>query len=307
MLKDGMNGQIKMATGRMLKKNISKSEKFAALKSDRARLLYLLILPHLDRAGRLDANPKLIKGQITPLLSMSIAIIQTCLEDMHNVGLVSLYCINDAQYLEYTKFTDFQTLRDDREAESEIPSAPAELPRDSGGTAAEVKLSKVKLSKDKRKGFAPPSLSEIQIYIKKQGYKFVKAESFFNFYESKGWMVGKNKMKDWRKAIAGWEAREKDKHPATKSASPLQVVVCIVDHKPARDYRMNGRGRPIWLCVDCCRAMGNQDWGKMSKPEIERAVEEGKRRPPPERKDPELAKQDRVQAQVQKLADSTKA
>jgi len=39
----------------------------------------------------------------------------------------------------------------------------------------------------------------------------------------------------------------------------------------------------------------------MSKPEIERAVEEGKRRPPPVKKDPELATQDKKQAAVAKL------
>ena len=30
-------------------------------------------------------------------------------------------------------------------------------------------------------------------------------EKFIDFYESKGWMVGKNKMKDWRAAVRTWE------------------------------------------------------------------------------------------------------
>ncbi|GAG69762.1 unnamed protein product, partial [marine sediment metagenome] len=76
-----------------------------------------------------------------------------------------------------------------------------------------------------------------------------------------------------------WEEEPTTIPTDTKSAPSPQAAVCIIDRKPARDYRKNGRGEPIWLCVDCCRAIGDVDWGKMSKPEIERAVEDGKRRP----------------------------
>lgn len=59
----------------------------------------------------------------------------------------------------------------------------------------------------KREGFAQPSLNEIKDYclIRKNS---VNPESFLDFYESKGWMVGKNKMKDWRAAVRTWENRE---------------------------------------------------------------------------------------------------
>ena len=43
--------------------------------------------------------------------------------------------------------------------------------------------------------FSPPTIDEIRNYIIDKGYSF-DAESFFDFYESKGWFVGKNKMKD---------------------------------------------------------------------------------------------------------------
>ena len=57
--------------------------------------------------------------------------------------------------------------------------------------------------------FQKPSLSEIESYISSRGSK-VDAEQFFNFYESKGWMVGKNPMKDWRAAVRTWEKRERE-------------------------------------------------------------------------------------------------
>lgn len=58
--------------------------------------------------------------------------------------------------------------------------------------------------------FAPPSLEELIDFIREQGYQ-VNAETFLSHYESKGWYVGKNKMKDWKAAVRGWSAREKEK------------------------------------------------------------------------------------------------
>lgn len=52
--------------------------------------------------------------------------------------------------------------------------------------------------------FSPPTLEEIRVYILEKSYQ-VDAERFFNFYESKNWMVGKNKMKKWKAAIANWQ------------------------------------------------------------------------------------------------------
>lgn len=66
-----------------------------------------------------------------------------------------------------------------------------------------------------RRTFIPPSMDELVTFIQEMGYK-VNAETFLNHYESKGWYVGKNKMKDWKAAVRGWNAREKEK-PITKS------------------------------------------------------------------------------------------
>ena len=65
--------------------------------------------------------------------------------------------------------------------------------------------------------FTPPSLSEVQEYISLKSYS-VDAENFINFYESKGWMVGKNKMKSWKASISTWQKREQTpRKPNAKS------------------------------------------------------------------------------------------
>ena len=71
-----------------------------------------------------------------------------------------------------------------------------------------------KEKKKKNGRFAPPSLTDIQNYIQERRYS-VNGKSFFAHYESNGWMVGKNKMKDWQAAIRGWQARDNDKEKPT--------------------------------------------------------------------------------------------
>ena len=55
--------------------------------------------------------------------------------------------------------------------------------------------------------FAPPIVDEIQAYCQERKNK-VNPQAFFDFYQSKGWMVGKNKMKNWQAAVRTWEQRE---------------------------------------------------------------------------------------------------
>lgn len=58
--------------------------------------------------------------------------------------------------------------------------------------------------KKKRVRFKPPELAEVCAYFREKGYKPSEAEKMHDFYESKGWMVGKNKMKDWRASSRNW-------------------------------------------------------------------------------------------------------
>ena len=56
--------------------------------------------------------------------------------------------------------------------------------------------------------FIPPTVEEVRDYCKERGND-IDAEEFVAFYESKGWMIGKNKMKNWKSAIITWENRRK--------------------------------------------------------------------------------------------------
>lgn len=60
------------------------------------------------------------------------------------------------------------------------------------------------IQKEKTKIFQKPTIDEVKSYCKERNNSVV-AEKFFDFYESKGWKVGNQPMKDWRAAVRTWE------------------------------------------------------------------------------------------------------
>lgn len=84
----------------------------------------------------------------------------------------------------------------------------------------EVRLDKVSIgktsidkdSKDKvnktHSVFVPPTVEMVREYCIERG-NGIDAEEFVDFYSSKGWMIGKNKMKDWKAAVRTWERQRK--------------------------------------------------------------------------------------------------
>lgn len=61
--------------------------------------------------------------------------------------------------------------------------------------------------------FSPPDIQDVKAYCIERKNN-VDPERFIDFYEAKGWMVGKNKMKDWRAAVRNWERNEASKSTA---------------------------------------------------------------------------------------------
>jgi hypothetical protein len=62
--------------------------------------------------------------------------------------------------------------------------------------------------------FIPPTLDEVIAYCQERR-NGIDAERFIDFYASKGWMVGSNKMKDWKAAVRNWEKRNNSKGGST--------------------------------------------------------------------------------------------
>lgn len=79
--------------------------------------------------------------------------------------------------------------------------------------------------------FQKPSLDDIRAYCISRGNN-VDPEQFLNFYQSKGWMVGKTPMRDWRAAVRTWEKREKEipqRKRSTRQESVLEHNLKVMD------------------------------------------------------------------------------
>ena len=81
----------------------------------------------------------------------------------------------------------------------------------------QVRLGKDSIGKDnsigaKRSRFTPPTTEEIQAYCNEKHYN-VNPEHFVDYYESNGWKVGRNSMKDWKAAVRNWARRDKENQP----------------------------------------------------------------------------------------------
>ena len=72
-----------------------------------------------------------------------------------------------------------------------------------------------KSASETTKKFIPPTLEGVKAYCQER-QNSIDPEAFIDFYASKGWMVGKNKMKDWRACVRTWEKRD-NKQPEKKT------------------------------------------------------------------------------------------
>jgi hypothetical protein len=65
--------------------------------------------------------------------------------------------------------------------------------------------------------FVKPQPCEVTAYAKSIDYK-MDGNQFVDFYESRGWLIGKTKMRDWKAAVRTWKRNEKStKQPQQKA------------------------------------------------------------------------------------------
>lgn len=69
--------------------------------------------------------------------------------------------------------------------------------------------------------FTPPTLTEVIEQCNRTGAN-IDPQGFIDFYESKGWMIGKNKMKCWKSAIRTWTRKEREKQKEKQSRTVKQ-------------------------------------------------------------------------------------
>ena len=75
----------------------------------------------------------------------------------------------------------------------------------------------------KKEKFKKPTLEEVEAYCKERNNN-VDAELFINHYDSNGWKVGKNSMKDWKACIRTWERNKVNEHKETRYEREQRIM-----------------------------------------------------------------------------------
>lgn len=127
-----------------------------------------------------------------------------------NQGGAPVGNFNRCLTVEKNNSTDNQPLSENRKQKTENI-----LPHDNNKLLSSPKGGE----KPKIKKFIKPTVEEINTYCRER-QNTISAEQFFNFYESKGWRVGNQPMKDWKAAVRTWEAKEKTLNAAKDLVRP---------------------------------------------------------------------------------------
>jgi len=100
--------------------------------------------------------------------------------------------------------SDNARMRWDATASSGIPNDTKNADID-----IDIVIDSVKDIKVKRDVFIKPSIEQVKAYMIEQGMNDI-SEQWMNHYEATGWMIGKNKMKDWKASVRTWKANQKN-------------------------------------------------------------------------------------------------
>lgn len=125
-----------MADGRMINRSISHSRKVWSLASDAHRMLFACTIAHLDRDGRITADPSVWLGIVAPLARhLDEVAADECIRDFLRVGLAETYVdASGRAVLVFPGFREEQRwMRYDREAPSRFGAPPRTKKKPSGG------------------------------------------------------------------------------------------------------------------------------------------------------------------------------
>lgn len=156
---------------------------------------------HPIKAGQCVIGRKALSQR----LGISEQAVRTALKHLESTGELTTKSTNKFSVATIEKWAIYQgtDAQDNQQANQQStnnqPTTNQQLTTSKKGRKKEGKNNNI---------FIPPSVDEVRAYCKERGNK-VDPEVFVDFYQGKGWMVGKNKMKDWKAAVRTWEKSHK--------------------------------------------------------------------------------------------------
>lgn len=189
------------------------------------KILYARISSLTNKYGYCFATNKYLAKQ----LGTSESTLKRCLKNL----IDKKYIVSEIKYKKGTKeieerrllLADFSITRNNTLC-SEVntpqlmneltPQVTSEL--DNNISSNTIRLIKEKEIYKEKESFRKPTIEEIAEYCRERNNS-VDAEAFYYHYESKGWLIGKAKMKSWKAAVITWERSNKNNSAPKKKKS----------------------------------------------------------------------------------------
>ena len=240
-----------MARARNIKPSFFKNDELAEI-DPLGRLLFIGLWSLCDFKGEMEWREKRVKAEILPYDNCNILELAINLDKS---GFIRYYSSQGKTYVNVPSFTKHQNPhKNERMKGSEIPEYSdkarqavelkgLEINRDLSGLKPEDSASdradSCSLNPDssflipdvkdlvavapveQKKRFTPPIKGEVYLVMFGKGLSTKdahdEADKFVDFYDSKGWMVGRNKMKLWKSAVNNWLKNYKPVNNSTES------------------------------------------------------------------------------------------
>lgn len=231
-----------------LKDNFFDSDELKILESMKDGYLYSnillkLYLRSLKNDGKLVVNDRIPYNaeMLASVTGHQIGTVKQALSIFKDLGLIDVLENGAIYMLDIQNFIGKGSSEADRKREyrqrieTDRTNVQTNLRQISEKSPPEIELEKeIKIEKEidssakstttKRKRFEKPTLSEIKQYCTERNNN-VNAEQFYDYYESNGWKVGKNSMKDWKAAFRTWERSEYRKSTVKKNSKEDAINV----------------------------------------------------------------------------------
>ena len=191
---------------------------------------YYAIIPAEVRYADITPNTKLLYAEITALLQMNGVCFASnkYFSDLYNKNKVTISrWISELSKKGFIKITF--TYKD---GSKEIANRYIQICKEGINKDDKEVLAKMLKSNNtsinnnltdsnKKALFQKPTIDDVKNYCNLRNNN-IDAEAFYDFYESKDWKIGKNKMKDWKACVRTWERRETKKPTMSKIHQHLQ-------------------------------------------------------------------------------------
>ena len=145
--------------------------------------------------------------------SIPVSKIRRALKLLENDRIISQQNYSKYSIITITNYKDHQNINQQKSQQT-----ASKRPANDQQTTTSKQLNNSTIKQVSNRAFAKPTHTElVEAFTGKVENPDHEADRFINFYESKGWMIGKTKMKSWQHAAAGWATRSNQNANSNRS------------------------------------------------------------------------------------------